>query len=408
MATHKRILIAGGGIAGPSCALFLSRAGHQVTIVERAPQLRATGQQIDVAGNGVPIVKKMGIWEALKERTVGDEGLRVVTQNDQSWADFPASKESSASSFVKEIEILRGDMVDVIYQRTKDNTEYIFGDQISALTDHGSHVTASFEHHADRDFDVVVAADGLYSHTRSLVFGKDSAHIRSLNQCVALMSIPWQKSDTTWSRWCNAPGGRCACTRPRAKQGLTGAYLALMTEESGKIGRLPIEKQKQEFARHFADMGWETPRILEEMMRADDFYVTPVAQAKAESWMKGRVALLGDSGYAPSPVSGQGTTLALVGAYILAGCINTYDDVQEALIQYQQQLKPFVEKGQKLYPGVPGSANPQTAWGIRTFYSIMWIASLINSSGILDTLSALLGPLSGLFSSELQLPEYKL
>ncbi|KAI7528625.1 hypothetical protein KC316_g17710, partial [Hortaea werneckii] len=121
-------------------------------MVERAPQLRATGQQIDVAGNGVPIVKKMGIWEALKERTVGDEGLRVVTEKDQSWADFPASKESSASSFVKEIEILRGDMVDVIYERTKDNTEYIFGDQISALTDHGSHVTASFEHHADRDF----------------------------------------------------------------------------------------------------------------------------------------------------------------------------------------------------------------------------------------------------------------
>ncbi|OTA22181.1 hypothetical protein BTJ68_14370 [Hortaea werneckii EXF-2000] len=376
MATPKRILIAGGGIAGPSCALLLSRAGHQVTIVERAPQLRATGQQIDVAGNGVPVVKKMGIWEALKERT--------------------------------EIEILRGDMVDVIYQRTKDSTEYIFGDQISALADHGSHVTASFEHHPDRDFDIVIAADGLYSHTRSLVFGKDSAHIRSLNQCVALMSIPWQKSDTTWSRWCNAPGGRCACTRPRAKQGLTGAYLALMTEESGKIGRLPAEEQKQEFARRFADMGWETPRILEQMMKADDFYVTPVAQAKPESWVKDRVALLGDSGYAPSPVSGQGTTLALVGAYILAGCINTYDDVQEALKQYQQQVKPFVQEGQKLYPGVPGSANPQTAWGIRTFYSIMWIASLINSSGVLGILSVLFGPLSALFGSGLQLPEYKL
>ncbi|RMX80159.1 hypothetical protein D0867_16414 [Hortaea werneckii] len=181
-----------------------------------------------------------------------------------------------------------------------------------------------------------------------------------------------------------------------------------MTEESGKIGRLPIEEQKQEFARRFADMGWETPRILEEMMKADDFYVTPVAQAKAESWVKGRVALLGDSGYAPSPVSGQGTTLALVGAYILAGCINAYDDVQQALMEYQQQLKPFVQKGQKLYPGVPGSANPQTAWGIRTFYSTMWIASLINSSGILGMLSVLLGPLSGLLGSGLQLPEYKL
>lgn len=407
MPKPKRILIAGGGIAGPSCALLLTRHGHQVTIVERAPHLRATGQQIDVAGKGVDVVKHMGVWEALHERTVGDQGIKFVDQNDRVAAAFPASKDSGANSFVKEIEILRGDMVEVFYEKTKDSTEYMFGDQITALNEQESHINVSFANSPNRDFDIVVAADGLYSKTRDIAFTKSVVEIRSLHQVVALMSIPWQESDGTWSRWCNAPGGRCVSTRPRAKQGQTGAYLSVMTTVSGKIARLPVEQQKEEFKKLFENAGFEARRIVREMMTAEDFYVQEVAQAKAASWVKGRVVLLGDSGYCPSPVSGQGTTLAFVGAYILAGCINTYDDYNEALSKYEQQMKPFVDKGQQLIPGVPGIANPETSWGIRVFYTFIWACSLINSSRIFTLLGRILGPVAGLFGSkDLELPTY--
>ena len=374
--------------------------------MERASRLRSAGQQIDVAGKGVDVVKDMGIWDDLKARSVGDEGIRFVDQNDRSWADFPVSRESGANSFVKEIEIMRGDMVEVIYERTKDVTEYIFGDQITAIADHGSHATVCFRHSVDRDFDVVIGADGLASHTRDLVFGKSAKHIKSLHQCVALMSLPWHKSDGTWSRWCNFPGGRCTSTRPRFKEGQTGAYLAIMTEESSKVARMSVQEQKAFFGEQFSDAGWETPRIVEEMMDAEDFYVTEVAQARTDAWVKGRVTLLGDAGYAPSPVSGQGTTLAFVGAYILAGCLNSYDDHVEALDIYEKTMRPFAEKGQHLYPGVPGSANPQTAWGIKFFYSILWMAGLLNSCGLLGALSTIFGPLASLFEKELQLPSF--
>ena len=256
-------------------------------------------------------------------------------------------------------------------------------------------------------YDVIIVGDGLFSQTRDLVFGKAAAKIKSLGQVGALMSIPWVPSDGTWSAWCSFPGGRCVTTRPQAKSGVTGAYLVVMTPESGRLARLPQEQQKADFAARFQDLGWETPRIVREMMTSDDFYVGEIAQVHADSLIKGRVALIGDAGYCPSPVSGQGTTLAFVGAYILAGCINTNEDVSEALRQYEVQVKPFVEKGQKLIPGVPGIANPQSRWGIWVLYTLLWVAQWVTESGLSDALVKVLGPVAGLFAGkDLKLPEY--
>lgn len=406
MAMSKTVLIAGAGVAGPSCALLLTRHGHKVTIVERSPEIRKTGQQVDVAGQGVKVVKEMGIWATLLKRSTGEEGIKFVDGNDRVAAAFPVSKESGASSFVKEIEILRGDMADVLYEQTKESTEYIMGDQITALSEQDTHVTASFANSPDRVFHLVIVADGLFSKTRDIAFGTSAGQIRSLGQCTALMSIPWEPSDGNWSRWFNALGGRAIVTRPQAKKGQTGAYLAIMTPESGRIARLPVREQKEEFRELFQDAGWEAPRVIREMMKSDDFYVQETAQAKMDSWVKGRVVLLGDAGYCPSPVSGQGTTLAFIGAYILAGCINTHEDYRDALSKYEEQMRPFVEKSQQLFPGVPGIANPQTAWGIKILYTCLWLGSLMNNSGIVGLVGRVLGPLAAVFSSDLELPKY--
>ncbi|KAK3074720.1 hypothetical protein LTR53_002595 [Teratosphaeriaceae sp. CCFEE 6253] len=349
----------------------------------------------------------MGVWDDLLACTVGDEGIKFVDAADRSWAAFPVDKESSASAFVKEIEILRGDMAEVLYQATADRTEYIFDNIITALEEREEHVTASFSNMPERDFDIVVAADGLYSKTRDIAFGKSATEIRSLKQCLALMSIPWVESDGTWSQWYSAPGGRCVTLRPQAKRKTTGPYLAVMTSESGSIARMGIDEQKAEFTRLFQDAGWEAPRVLREMQDNDTMYVQETAQVYTKSWVKGRVALLGDAGYCPSGVSGQGTTLAFVGAWILAGCICTHDDVSEALRRYEEQMRPFAQRAQKLIPGVPGIANPQTAWGISFFYTVLWVGNFVIQSGIFALLGRVLGPLAGLVSSkELELPEY--
>lgn len=406
MTTPKRVLIAGAGIAGPAASWFLVQNGHTVTIVERAPAMRTTGQQIDVAGHGVEIVKMMGVWEQLLERSVGDQGIEFVDVDGKSWASFPVDKESGASSFVKEVEILRGDMAEVLYERTKEVVEYVFDDFVTGLKEGATHVTVSFNRSQDRDFDIVIAADGIYSKTREIAFGKAAAEIKSLQQCTALMTIPWQESDGAWSKWYNAPGRRCVCLRPQPKTRRTGAYLAVMTSESRNIARLPLEEQQDEFEKLFQNAGWEAPRVLREMRGNETMYVQETAQVYCPRWTKGRVALIGDAAYCPSGVSGQGTTLAYVGAYILAGCICTYEDAAEALAKYEEQVRPFAEKGQKLLPGVPGVANPQTAWGIKVFYTILWIGSLVTKSGLPGWLSWLSTPFAPLMDKELELPRY--
>jgi 2-polyprenyl-6-methoxyphenol hydroxylase-like FAD-dependent oxidoreductase len=360
---QTRVLISGAGIAGPALAILLNENGFKTTIVERASSLRTAGQQIDVTGPGVELIRYMGVDEAIRARTVGDEGIHFVDGNDKRIASFPVS--SSTTSLVREIEIMRGDMADVFYQATKDQTEYIFGDRVTGLSESEKGITASFKNGANRTFDLVVAADGLSSRTREVAFGssKDAA-VKNLSQWVALFLIPHSPEDGTWTRAYNAPEGRVVVLRPDVNRKRTSVYLCQGSDDMS-ITEKSVEEQRVIVQRTFAGAGWETERVLSHMEHAEDFYVQQVAQVKMPSWHKGRTVLLGDAGYCPAPVSGLGTTMAIVGAYVLAGCLVTHEhDLSRALEQYEADMRPFVESAQKLPPGVPAIATPQSEWGV--------------------------------------------
>lgn len=363
MSNSKSILIAGAGIAGPALAILLNNNGFKTTIVERAPDVRRAGQQVDVAGPGIELVRFLGVEEVIKARTVGDEGIKFVDNDNKPYAAFAAS--SSTASLVREIEIMRGDMADVLYQASKDQTEYIFDDRITSLSESSDGLTASFKNSPDRTFDLVVAADGLSSRTREVAFGSSKESVvKNLGQWGALFTIPHEPQDGTWSRVYIAPGGRVVCLRPDFKRGQTSVYLAQGSFDVS-VASKSVDEQKALIQRVFQDAGWETKRVLSHMHDADNFYVQQVAQVKMPSLSKGRVVLLGDAGYCPSPVSGLGTTMAYIGAYVLAGCLITHrDDLQRALRQYEKDLRPFVESAQSLGPGVPGIATPHSEWAV--------------------------------------------
>ncbi|KAK5163735.1 uncharacterized protein LTR77_010408 [Saxophila tyrrhenica] len=404
MSKPKNILIAGAGVAGPALALLLTRAGHNCTIVERAPAFRASGQQIDISGEALKVIKVMGVDEAMWASRVEDKGMKFVTEKDEVIAAFPVGNEGS---LVKELEIMRADLVKVIYERT-EGVEYVLDEYISKLEQDGEGVTVSFANSTkQRRFDVVVAADGLRSRTRDLAFDKANTELISKGMYASYLSIPWQESDDMWSRWFNAEGGLNCSIRPDAKRNTSSAYLCHISPSASETAKGDLEEQRQKIITLFKDVGWEAQRVLKEVEKpGSDFYGQEIALAKSASLSNGRVALLGDAGYCPSPLSGEGTSLALVGAYILAGCLVTYDDVEEALRQYEKQVRPFAERSQDLPPGVPWIVNPQTKLGIRVLNNVVWVAGFAVKAGLVTALGKIGGLLPSFGSKAPNLPDF--
>ena len=370
----KNILISGAGIAGPTLAFWLVRYGMKVTVIERAPQLRTAGQTIDIRGAGLEVVQKMGLEDIIRARTTQEQGINFVDRENRIQAAFPVDT-MDGQGFVSEIEIIRGELATLLYDQTRNDVEYIFGDKITAIVDRGDRAQVSFAKEADRDFDLVIIADGLSSKTRELVFESSTSPIHRLGQYTSYFSIPYEQSDGTWSRWYNAPGGRCALLRPDGKGTTTTRAFLTLTSSPNGLEKLDVKGQKAEMHKLFADAGWETPRVLSAMEKSTDFYLQEVAQVKMNTWSKDRVALLGDAGYCPSPVSGMGTSVALVGAYILAGEIVRDEDYKDAFTSYETLLRPYITKAQSLPPGAPQFATPQTERGIWILNTVLRVAS---------------------------------
>jgi hypothetical protein len=223
---------------------------------------------------------------------------------------------------------------------------------------------------------------------------------------INFLSMPYRESDGGWSRWYIAGDGKSMAIRPNQQRGYSSACLARRTDGADvqKVG--PLEEQKQTAIDQFEQLGWEAGRILDEIRKSDaDFYSQELVKARSKSLSNGRVVLLGDAGYCPTPLSGQGTTIALIGAYVLAGCIATHDNVEEALAQYETEVKPFIEQA-SIPPGAPWLIHPWSALGLRVLNNLVWSAGLVVNSGV-GTALGKLGKLLPTFGSKRPtLPEY--
>lgn len=282
---------------------------------------------------------------------------------------------------VSEIEIVRGELATLLYEQTSNDAEYIFGDSITAIENREEQVQVKFEKEAGCDYDLVILADGLGSRTREFVFKNSRSSIIPFGYYTSYFSIPYEKSDGTWSRCCNASGGRSILLRPDGRKTMTTrAFLGFRGVHQG-LEKLSVEEQKAQLCKLFENAGWETPRILSGMDKSTDFYLQEIAQIKMNTWSNNRVALLGDAGYCPSPISGMGTSVAIVGAYILAGEIARHENHKDAFASYESLLRPYVTNAQKLPPGAPRIATPETDLGIWFSHKVLGVVSFIIRTG---------------------------
>jgi 2-polyprenyl-6-methoxyphenol hydroxylase-like FAD-dependent oxidoreductase len=362
------VLVSGASIAGPALAYWLNAHGWRCTVVERFAELREDGQNIDVRGAGREVARRMGIEDAIRAATTGEVGTEFVTTDGTAVARFAAGRSDSGGA-TAELEILRGQLSRIIVDRTRDDTEYIFGDQIVALDENADGVTVTFAHGAARTFDVVVVAEGLRSRTRSLLF-PDTDAVRELGFYIAYLAIPRTDEDTDFWRWHSAGRGRSITLRPD-NLGTIRATLSFLSDVRG-LDELDHDDVVTILRRTFADVGWVAPRVLAALDDAP-LYFDAIGQARLPSWSSGRVALVGDAAYCSSPISGMSTSLALTGAYVLAGELAAHPH-RTAFARYEAVMRPYVDQAQKLPPGTPRIANPRSRAGVAVMNTVLRIA----------------------------------
>jgi 2-polyprenyl-6-methoxyphenol hydroxylase-like FAD-dependent oxidoreductase len=372
--TTPTVLISGAGIAGPALAFWLTRSGYQVVVVELAEGIRPGGQTVDLRGAGRAVVERMGLLDQLRDRSMEQRGIAWVKADGARRAEMPVDA-FHGNGLVSQLEILRGDLADVLYQATAADADYRFGTRITELDDSDGAVLATLSDGTTTRADLVVGADGPHSSVRRLAFGPEEEFVRPLGGYNAWFTAPDTVGLDGWYLMYQAPGLN-ASVRPSHDAAKAKAGLAFRSDPI-TYDRRNLDEQRRLLASRFAGAGWHTEALLAAAQTAGDFYFDAFAQVHMDSWSSGRVTLVGDAGYCASPLSGMGTSLALVGSYVLAGELGPADapavDAERltgALGRYQAVMRPYVDKCQDLPNGVDGFM-PKSASGIAITALVM-------------------------------------
>ncbi|MEV7770339.1 FAD-dependent monooxygenase [Kitasatospora sp. NPDC086791] len=344
------VLVSGGGIAGTALAYWLERYGFRVTVVERAPALRGGGQAVDIRGNALEVVERMGLSEEVRARRTGLRGMSVV---DAAGRELSRSTEWTATGGPvggPDVEILRDELADLIAGASGPGIEYRFDDSIDTLVQYADGVQVRFRSGTERSFDLVVGADGLHSNTRRLVFGPEADYLHPVGTYIAGWSAPNHLGLDRWEVVHQAAAGwTCLAMTVRDNTELR-VFVGFRSDEP--LDRmLPRDRgeQRRLVAERCAHLGWEMPRFLRAMAETEAFHYDVVAQIRMDRWSHGRVVLLGDAGYCCSPFTGQGTSVALTAAYVLAGELHAADgDHRTAYPAYERRLRDHVAANQAI------------------------------------------------------------
>ncbi|MGW8556969.1 FAD-dependent monooxygenase [Streptomyces tubercidicus] len=354
----RTVLISGAGVAGPALAFWLNRYGFAVTVVEKAGALRAGGYPIDVRGTALEVVRRMKILPQLLDAHID---LRRLTFLDADGGEVASVNPHTLTGGVagQDLEVRRGDLSDALYTAVRDDVEFLFHDSIDALDQSGHGVDVTFRGGERRTFDMVIGADGLHSRTRALAFGPEEQFHRYLGYCFAGFTLRNTFGLSHETVLWNTPG-RAAALYAVGDNDDVHALLNFAHPEPPLDAFRNPEAQRDLVTAVFTDAGWEVPGILAALRDADDLFFDAVSQIRMPRWSSGRVALVGDAAYAPSFLTGQGSSLALVGAYMLAGSLADQDHTA-GFAAYEHHTREFVTANQDQVGEGDATLFPTTA-----------------------------------------------
>ena len=407
------VLISGAGIAGPTLAWYLAKAGIRSTVMEKAPKLLAQGQNIDIQGSAVFVVRKMGLLDQVREMNTKEQGTQFVDTNGKPYAQFLIGNGNTASP-TSEYEILRGDLATILYKATANNplVEYRFGTTVrKVISNDEAAVEVELDDGKVERYDLLVAADGQWSKLRTECFPADYIRVIDTGLYSAWWTLPRISADNDlWNVYVGL-NSKLMSVRPDP-HGTVRALVHCMptagiqTKAWRETSRSGKKAQQELIYKEFTGLGWQADRFLQGMTTASDFYFQAVQQIKLSKWSVSRVVCLGDAGYAPTPLTGMGTSLAINGAYVLAGELSKLQNtepISAALMAYENKYRPFVEEAQKI-PFAPGLFHPGTAtkrWMLETF--IWTFSKLVAAAKVVPWLGSKVNKPTG---EDFPLPSY--
>ncbi|MFJ9414681.1 FAD-dependent monooxygenase [Streptomyces sp. NPDC101227] len=372
----KTVLISGASVAGPALAHWLHRYGFAVTVVERAPELRTGGYKVDIRGAAIEVAERMGILEDIQRASTDMQTGAYVNDDGKRIATLPA--DIFGARIGRDDEIMRGDLARILYDRTRDDVEYLFGDSIASLTpiaatgaptgaatDEGAEgIDVTFERGAPRRFDIVVGADGVHSTVRRLAFGPEERFSRHLGTYLAVFSMPNELGLDREELYYALPN-KLLCEYSSAGDPAAKGMMSFRSPRPAHDHR-DTDRQLALLEAAFEGDGGRTPRLLRAAREASDLYFDGMQLIEMDRWSSGRVVLLGDAAHCASPASGQGTGMALVGAYVLAGELAAAGgDPAVAFDRYEREMRGYVEVNHRLAEKFVTEMNLATRRGIR-------------------------------------------
>ncbi len=374
---NKNILISGAGIAGLTLAYWLKKHGFNPIILERAPKLREGGYMIDFFGAGVDVAEKMDMLDDLAKADFKVSEITFVDKNNKRLGGLNADKLRILLKN-RAYTILRSSLEEIIYKRVKNDVDFIFNNSIKTLQQAEKNVGVVFTDGSKHSYDLVIGADGFHSNVRKLVFGDEAQYEKYYGYYTSSFTIEnYLKKDRLFLSY-TVPGKQISIYSLNKDQFAT--FFIFHSPKKLRYDYHDVEAQKELLREVFSDVGWEAPALIKRMDSSHDFYFDAVSQIHMDQWFKGRVSLVGDACDCPSLLSGQGSTLAMIGAYILAGELKkAAGDHHVAFEQYEQAFRPFIENKQKIAERFAGSFVPKNRfnlWMRNTFANLMFLPYL--------------------------------
>ena len=358
-----RIAISGAGNAGTTLAYWLLKAGHDVTLIERAPELRTGGYIVDFWGLGYTLAEKMGLKDQVQREGYHQKEVRFVDDASKRAGGFSTEvvHELTGGRFTT---IRRGALVKIVYDLIKDEIETIFDNSIASIEETESAVSVTLENAGRRDFDLLVGADGLHSKVRALHFGPEADFETYMGYAVAAFEVTGYRPRDELI-YVIHPTASHQLARFALRDDRTLFLLIFRADPKAADARLSAAQVKSLLKSEVRGVGWEAPQILRHMDGVDDVYFDRMSQIRMPGWHKGRVALVGDAAAAVSLLAGEGTGLAMVEAYVLAGELHRAgSDVTQALANYESRLRKFIDGKQKTAAKSSGTSAPKTELGV--------------------------------------------